>query len=132
MTPSSPHPFSFSLVPPFFPVFTIDRTRRMYQWSLWCFLAACDWPAVACGMYEGILGFVIVFSLFLNKNVFVLCLLLVLIYEVKFYSFSKAVLFPRILKNNGIGFQLVFCFLIVHFLRANHKSMTNELFVHKE
>jgi hypothetical protein len=39
-------------------------------------------------MHEDLLGFVIVFSLFLNKNVFALYMLLVVIYEVKFYSFS--------------------------------------------
>jgi hypothetical protein len=29
--------------------------------------------------------------------------------------------------NNIIGFRSVFCFLIVHFLRANHRSMVEEL-----
>jgi hypothetical protein len=53
--------------------------------------------------------FSIVFSLFLNKNIFSLNRLLVAIYGVNFYSFS------RIFKNNRISFQSVFCFLIILF-----------------
>jgi hypothetical protein len=48
-------------------------------------------------------------------------MLLVAIYEMKFY------LFLQILKNNGIGFWLVFCFLMVPFLGASHTLMTEKL-----
>ena len=70
--------------------------------------------------------FVIIFSLFLNKIVFSLDLLSVAIYGMKFYLFSQ-VLFSQTLKNNGIGFWLIFCFLMVHFLEANHRLMTEEI-----
>ena len=70
---------------------------------------------------EGVLGFVIIFSLFLNKNVFILDMLLAAIYGVKFYSLSY-VLLLQILKNNEIDFQSIFCFLVVHFQRASHKK----------
>jgi hypothetical protein len=36
-------------------------------------------------------------------------------------------LFSRILKNNGIGFQSVICFIMNHFLRSNHRPMIEEL-----
>jgi hypothetical protein len=65
------------------------------QWSLRCFLEACGWSAVARGTREGVLGFVIVFPLFLNKNVFTLYMLLVLIYGMKFYSFFYVFVFTN-------------------------------------
>jgi hypothetical protein len=41
---------------------------------------------VVCGTRDGVLDFVIVFSLFLNKNIFILDLLLVVIYGVESFS----------------------------------------------
>jgi hypothetical protein len=69
-----------------------------------------------------------IFVLFLkeSKNVLSLDLLLVVIYGMKFNSFSW-VSFGRILKNNRIGFQSVFSFLINDFLRANHRQKIEEL-----
>jgi hypothetical protein len=70
--------------------------------------------AMAYETLEGVLCFVIIFLLFLNKNVLSLNMFFVVIYKVKFYLFSK-ILFLQILKNNGIGFLSIFCFLMVHF-----------------
>jgi hypothetical protein len=47
------------------------------------------WSAMARETRETVLGFVIVFSLFLNNNIFFLYMLLVAIYGVKLYSFFK-------------------------------------------
>jgi hypothetical protein len=49
------------------------------------------------------------FCCFLKKNAFSVYMLSIAMYEVKSYLFS------RILKNNGIGFWLIFCFLCVIF-----------------
>jgi hypothetical protein len=44
-----------------------------------------------------------------------------------FFFFFSYVLFSRILKNNKIGSRLIFCFLMVHFLRSNDKLVMEEL-----
>jgi hypothetical protein len=41
---------------------------------------------MVCGTRDGVLDFVIVFLLFLNKNIFILDLLLVVIYGVESFS----------------------------------------------
>jgi hypothetical protein len=67
---------------------------------------------VAHDTREGVLGFDIIFSLFLNKNVFVLAIdmLLVPIYGVKFYSFFM-ICFHESLRITKLVFGRSFVFL---------------------
>jgi hypothetical protein len=87
-------------------------------------LSSSAW--LASETLKGVLGFVIIFLLFLNKNILSLYLVLVAIYRMKFYSFYY-ILFLRILKNSRIGFRSVFLFSYYYFLRVNHKPITDEL-----
>jgi hypothetical protein len=85
---SSLPPFSLPLALPFFRLHR--RLTRAHVSMVLGVLSSDVWlPTVACGTRKGMLGFVIVFLLFLNKNIFALDLLLVAIYGVKFYSFFR-------------------------------------------
>ena len=110
-----PRPFLLPPSPSFFPAYTVDRlgqvTVLVIQGAFQQYVVGQRW-CLECMRVCWV--FAIIFSLFLNKNIFFLDLLLVAIYEVKFYQFSQ-VLFHEFLRITKLVSGQYFVFLLLIF-----------------